>query len=175
MHLPVADTTFDAATIAFGIRNVADPLAGCRELHRVLVPGGRAAILEFGMPTMPGVAGLYAWYFRAVLPRVGRLISRHADAYDYLPASVSAFPSGESFVTILPPSRVFVGALRPIGPWRRLSLCRRAREDAGRLADILSEHGFMYLDLKTTGLIRLTCRSPSLCARPYWHRSWHMR
>ena len=101
MHLPVADRSFDAATIAFGIRNVADPLAGCRELSRVLVPGGRAAILEFGMPTMPGVAGLYAWYFRAVLPRVGRLISRHADAYDYLPASVSEFPSGESFVTIL--------------------------------------------------------------------------
>jgi len=101
MHLPVADQSFDAATIAFGIRNVADPLAGCRELHRVLVPGGRAAILEFGMPTTPVVAGVYAWYFRAVLPKVGRMISRHADAYDYLPASVSAFPSGEGFVTIL--------------------------------------------------------------------------
>ncbi len=100
-RLPVPDESFDAATIAFGIRNVADPLAGCRELHRVLVPGGRAAILEFGMPTLPIVAGVYAWYFRVVLPRIGRLVSRHADAYEYLPASVSAFPSGEGFVTIL--------------------------------------------------------------------------
>jgi demethylmenaquinone methyltransferase/2-methoxy-6-polyprenyl-1,4-benzoquinol methylase len=101
MHLPLRDQSFDAATIAFGIRNVADPLAGCRELHRVLSPGGRLAILEFGMPTMPVVAGVYAWYFRAVLPRIGRLVSKHADAYNYLPASVSAFPSGEGFVKIL--------------------------------------------------------------------------
>ena len=76
-------------------------MAGCRELLRILKPGGRAAILEFGMPTMPVVSGVYAWYFRAVLPRVGRLISRHSDAYEYLPASVSSFPSGEDFVTIL--------------------------------------------------------------------------
>ena len=101
MRLPIPDRSFDAATIAFGIRNVADPVAGCRELHRILRAGGRAAILEFGMPTMPIVSGVYAWYFRAVLPRVGRLISRHSDAYEYLPASVSSFPSGEGFVNIL--------------------------------------------------------------------------
>ena len=101
MALPFADASFDAATIAFGIRNVADPMAGCRELHRVLRPGGRLAILEFGMPETPVLAALYGWYFRHVLPRIGRLVSRHTDAYEYLPASVAAFPSGTGFVTIL--------------------------------------------------------------------------
>jgi demethylmenaquinone methyltransferase/2-methoxy-6-polyprenyl-1,4-benzoquinol methylase len=100
-RLPVPDASFQAATIGFGIRNVSDPLEGCKELCRVLAPGGRAAILEFGMPTMPVVSGVYAWYFRTILPRIGRVISGHSEAYDYLPASVSSFPSGENFVKIL--------------------------------------------------------------------------
>ena len=100
-RLPLPDASFDAAMIAFGIRNVVDPLAGCRELHRVLRPGGRLAILEFGMPRTPVLAGLYRWYFRVVLPRIGGLISRHDDAYSYLPASVAEFPSDDAFVTLL--------------------------------------------------------------------------
>ena len=65
------------------------------------MPGGRAAILEFAVPTMPGVRGAYLWYFRNILPRLGRAISRHPGAYDYLPASVSAFETPDEFVTIL--------------------------------------------------------------------------
>jgi len=101
MALPFADASFDAATIAFGIRNVADPVAGCRELHRVLSPRGRIAILEFGMPRRRLLASGYRWYSRHVLPRVGRALSRHRDAYEYLPASIEAFPYGEAFVTLL--------------------------------------------------------------------------
>jgi demethylmenaquinone methyltransferase / 2-methoxy-6-polyprenyl-1,4-benzoquinol methylase len=100
-RIPLANDSVDAATIAFGIRNVAEPVRACAECHRVLRPGGRLAILEFGMPTLPVVRQVYSWYFRAVLPRLGRLISRHSEAYDYLPASVSEFPSGEAFVKVL--------------------------------------------------------------------------
>jgi demethylmenaquinone methyltransferase / 2-methoxy-6-polyprenyl-1,4-benzoquinol methylase len=98
---PLADRSCDAALIAFGIRNVADIPAACREFARVLRPGGRLAILEFGTPAIPGLRGLYAWYFRHVLPRVGRLVSRHRDAYSYLPASVAQFPSPDAFMAVV--------------------------------------------------------------------------
>ncbi len=101
MAVPLPAASVDAATIGFGIRNVEDPRRALAELHRVVRPGGRIAILEFGMPTLPGLGGLYRWYFRSVLPRVGRLVSRHASAYTYLPASVGAFPSGPAFCRLL--------------------------------------------------------------------------
>jgi demethylmenaquinone methyltransferase/2-methoxy-6-polyprenyl-1,4-benzoquinol methylase len=67
----------------------------------VLKPGGRLAILEFGLPVVPAVRPMYLWYFNHVLPRIGRVVSRHSAAYSYLPQSVGAFPWGEAFAEIL--------------------------------------------------------------------------
>ncbi len=100
-RLPVPANSIDAVTIAFGIRNVAQPELACAESLRALKPGGRVAILEFGLPVIAAVRPLYLWYFRNVLPRIGRAVSRHDAAYSYLPASVGAFPWGESFAEML--------------------------------------------------------------------------
>ena len=101
MRLPIADGSADAVTIAFGIRNVQRHEVGCAEMARVLRRGGRLAILEFGMPRVPGVRALYEWYFNRVLPFIGRQISGHGGAYSYLPASVGSFPPPAEFVTVL--------------------------------------------------------------------------
>ena len=100
-RIPLGDASVDAVTIAFGIRNVDGMAAACGEMHRVLKPGGRRAILEFAVPTTPVISTIYLWYLDRVLPRIGRAVSRHNAAYGYLPASIGAFASPGEFVKVL--------------------------------------------------------------------------
>jgi len=99
--LPFSSGTFDAATVAFGIRNVTDRRRGLAELNRVLRAGGVAIVLEFATPEGPVFGPLYRAYFHRVLPWLGGLVSGNRHAYSYLPASVSAFPSPREFASLM--------------------------------------------------------------------------
>jgi demethylmenaquinone methyltransferase/2-methoxy-6-polyprenyl-1,4-benzoquinol methylase len=92
LELPFNSGVFDGATVGFGVRNLADLDQGLAEAARVLKKGARFVILEFTTPPREPMRSLYFFYFRRVLPLIGRLISRHRDAYTYLPDSVLAFP-----------------------------------------------------------------------------------
>jgi demethylmenaquinone methyltransferase / 2-methoxy-6-polyprenyl-1,4-benzoquinol methylase len=100
-RIPMPAASVDAVTIAFGIRNVENVASACAEMHRVLRPGGRLAILEFAVPTLVGWRSVYGWYLKHVLPRIGRAVSRHDAAYGYLPASIDAFAAPDELVKIL--------------------------------------------------------------------------
>jgi len=89
-HLPIGDKFLDAAMIAFGIRNLADPVAGLREIFRVLKPGGEFIVLEFTMPDSWVFRRIYLFYFTVILPFIGGIISKKS-AYRYLPGSVLRF------------------------------------------------------------------------------------
>lgn len=101
LKLPFADFSFDAVTIAFGIRNLSSIKAGLAEIFRVLKPNGRAVILEFSAPVVPGFRTLFKFYFKQVLPRIGGIVSGSRAAYEYLPDSVSRFPDQLRLVTMM--------------------------------------------------------------------------
>lgn len=106
MHLPYGDATFDIASIAFGIRNVDDPIQALKEMARVVKPGGRVVVLEFGQPK--GVVGVpYRFYSKHVMPAVGGWISGNREAYTYLPETSAAFPAGDRFLELMKDSGVF--------------------------------------------------------------------
>ena len=95
LQLPFDDGSFDGATVGFGVRNLADLRRGIAELRRVLRPGARLVVLEFTTPPNRLVRGAYLFYFRRILPVVGRIVSGHPWAYTYLPESVGEFPGPE--------------------------------------------------------------------------------
>lgn len=100
-HLDLPSESVDVVTAAFGVRNFSDPEAGLRELRRLLRPGGRIVILEFSTPSNPVFRALYRFYSGKLLPLIGGAVSHEKRAYEYLPASVDAFPSGQAFLRML--------------------------------------------------------------------------
>jgi demethylmenaquinone methyltransferase/2-methoxy-6-polyprenyl-1,4-benzoquinol methylase len=100
-NLPFAENTFDAVSISFGIRNFENAIAGLSEMRRVLKPNGKVFVLEFSKPTNWFFKKIYYFYFCYVLPFVGKIVSKDARAYTYLPESVKIFPDGKKFVELL--------------------------------------------------------------------------
>lgn len=122
MNLPFGDNQFDFATVAFGIRNVAEPIVALREMARVVRPGGRVVVLEFCKPRVPVFSSLYRFYFGRILPKLGKWISgAKNDAYRYLHDSVQAFPERAAFLELMreaglgtPRQRLLTGGIAAI-------------------------------------------------------------
>lgn len=118
LRLPFADKSFDAVTIAFGVRNFEVPLAGLKEIRRVIKAGGEIHVLEFGQPQNAIFASLYDSYSRWILPRIGQFVAGDRAAYEYLPETSRHFPCGSAFCEMLseagfssPQSRALCGGI----------------------------------------------------------------
>lgn len=100
-NLPFEENKFDAVIVAFGVRNFENLEKGLSEIFRVLKPNGRAVVLEFSKPTSFPMKQLYSFYFKLILPKIGKVVSHDSSAYTYLPESVQAFPDGNDFLSVL--------------------------------------------------------------------------
>ena len=100
-NLPFEENKFDAVIVAFGVRNFENLEKGLTEMLRVVRPGGKVVILEFSKPSAFPMKQLYQFYFRFILPSIGKVISHDRAAYTYLPESVQAFPDGDNFLKLL--------------------------------------------------------------------------
>lgn len=100
-NLPFEDNTYDAATVAFGVRNFENLQKGLADIYRVLRPGGKLVVLELSTPTKFPIKQLFGFYFNNILPLFGKMLSKDDSAYTYLPESVNAFPDGEDFKKVM--------------------------------------------------------------------------
>ena len=110
LELPFADAQFDGCTVGFGVRNLASLDSGLKEIARVLKPGSRLVVLEFSTPRRWPVRPLYLFYFQHLLPRIGRMVSKHTTAYSYLPSSVLDFPDADQLA-----ARLRMAGFRDVG------------------------------------------------------------
>lgn len=118
-NLPFAPESFDAVTVAFGVRNYQNLTNGLTDMRRVLKDKGVLVVLEFSKPTVFPVKQFFGFYFRYILPTIGKLVSADASAYTYLPESVNAFPEGKDFLDIMQS----VGFINPIQKRLTFGIC----------------------------------------------------
>ncbi len=114
LNLPMPDDSFDCVSVAYGVRNFQNLLAGYKEMHRVLRPGGMLCVIELSTPDSPLVRPFYRFYTKCVIPAVGRLISKDVRAYSYLPESIAAVPKGESMLRLISEAGFCDARFRPL-------------------------------------------------------------